>query len=397
MATRRGVLQAGSLLSLWPFRRLAAAANKRAAIYDHLGVRPVVNFQGTHTTIGASKMWPELHDAMAEASREYVVLEELQQKAGDRIAKLIGCEAAMVTTGAAGAITLGTCAALTGDNIQKVRQLPNLAGLKTEAIIQKAHRNGYDHAVRNAGLRIVEVESKEQLAAAAGPQTALLYYLGGASHDYTYETPVALEDCLAIARKAGFPVMVDAANMLPPFDNLRKLAAAGVDLICISGGKHMRGPQCSGILAGRRDLIRAAWLNSSPNSDSLGRPMKVGREEVVGALLAIEKYSKLDFDALERQCQQQAAYLMGQFARIPGLRVSKTPFDRTRHVHRVRVEWDETALGRTARDIERELRDGNPRIFVLRGSPSGIEFTVFMNEPGDEKLAVRRLREVFKA
>ncbi len=360
-------------------------------------MRPIVNFRGTHTVIGASKVWPEIHEAMAEASRYYVDLEELQDKVGERLAKLIGTPDAMVTTGTAGAMGLGTCACLTGSDVAKVRQLPNLEGMKTEVIIQKAHRNGYDHAVRNAGVRIVEVESREQLAGAINGQTAMLYYLGGTSGDWAWETPVPLEDCLAIAHKAAVPVMVDAANMLPPWDNLRKLAALGTDLICISGGKHMRGPQCSGILAGRKDLVRAARLNSNPHSDSLGRGMKVGREEIIGVWMAAEKYSKLDFERLDRECLEQAEYLKRELARIAGLELSYTPHDRTRKVRRLVVRWDAARLGITAEECERQLLDGEPRIAVLRGKPDEIVFTVFMNEPGDEKLAARRMRAIFSA
>ena len=391
-ATRRLLLRAAALL---PFSK-ARAARKTPGVYSQLGIRPVINLAGTQTVYGASKIWDELHESMAEASREYVVLAELQEKAGERLARLTNCEAAMVTTGAAGAICLGTCACLTGDDVAKVRRLPDLTGMKTEVIIQKLHRNGYDHAVRSSGVRIVEVETPEQLEKACGAQTAMMYYLGGTSHDYADPPAIPIEQCLAVTKKSGVPVLVDAANMLPPWGNIRKLGEMGVDLIAISGGKHMRGPQCSGILAGRKDLIRAAGLNSNPNSDSLGRPMKAGREEIVGCWLACEKYSKLDFDAIDRESARQAAYLIEQLQKIKGLAVEKTPFDRTRRVHRVKVTWDESKLGLTARQVMQELRDGEPRIVVLRSSP-GIEFTVFMNEPGDEKIAARRMREIFKA
>jgi uncharacterized pyridoxal phosphate-dependent enzyme len=399
--TRRWLLRGAGLSGLFsfgPLARLAGAPRRAPGLYEQLGVRPIINFHGTHTSIGASKLWPEIHDAMAEASRHYVVLEELQQAVGERLARLIGTEAALVTTGAAGAIMLGTCAALTGDDVAKVRRLPDLDGMRSEVIIQKRHRNAYDHAVRNTGVRIVEVETKEQLARAAGPNTAMLYFLGGTSHDWEWQTPVIpLEDCLEVARRAGFPVLVDAANMLPPWENLRRLAALGTDLIAISGGKHMRGPQCSGILAGRKDLIRAAWLNSSPHADSLGRPAKVGREEIIGVWLAAEKYARLDFDALDRQAAAQADYLLNQVNKIPGLEARKTPFDRTRRVHRVQVRWDEAALGLNSDQVVEQLRNGEPRIGVLKAQPQGIEFTVFMNEPGDEKIAARRLREIFAA
>jgi L-seryl-tRNA(Ser) seleniumtransferase len=375
---------------------LRAAARRPAKLYEELGIRPVVNFVGTHTTIGASKMWEDLHESAAQASREYVVLEELQDKIGDRLSALIGSEDALVTTGAAGAICLGTCAVLTGTDAQKIRRLPDLTDMKSEVVIQKVHRNGYDHAVRNTGVRLVEVESEQALIGAITDRTAMMYVLGGTSHDWTWETPVSLERCLEIMHRAGVPVMVDAANMLPPWENVRRLARMGVDLICISGGKHMRGPQCSGILAGRRELVRAAWLNSSPHSDSLGRPMKVGREEMVAAWLTVEKYSRLDFDAIDRECVRQAEYIERELSTMPGLTLERTPVDRTRNVRRVMIRWNEPALGKTTADVTRELMDGTPRIAVGRAPDQGIELTVFMNDPGDEKLAVKRLKEVFR-
>ncbi len=392
-ASRRSLLQ---LLGTWPLGRLRlSAAHKPARIYQQLGIRPVINFRGTHTVIGASKQWPELHALMAEASSEYVVLDELQQKAGERIARLIGAESAMVTTGAAGAILLGTCASLTGADTTKVRRLPDLTGMKSEVIIQKVHRNGYDHAVRATGVKIVEVETRDQLAHSLSDRTAMMYFLGGSSHDYRYDTPVSLEECLLLLRSAGVPLLVDAANMLPPWDNIRRLATQGVDLIAISGGKHMRGPQCSGILAGRKDLIEAAMLNSNPHSDALGRGLKVGREEIVGVWQAVEKYSRLDFDAIDRDAARQADTLQAELAKIPGLTITRTPFDRTRRVHRVLVEWDERKLGITTGDVEKHLLDGDPRIAVLRGEVQGIEFTLFMHEPGDERIAAARMKEIF--
>ena len=317
---------------------LAKAAPKRSpGPYEQLGIRPVVNFQGTMTTLGASKMWEELHEAAAQASREYVVLEELKEKIGKRLSTLIGCEDAMVTPGAAAAISLGTCASLTGSDTQKARQLPDLTGMKKEVIIQKVHRNGYDHAVRNTGVRIVDVASERALIDAIGDQTAMMYFLGGTSGDWRWETPVSLERCLEITRRAGVPLMVDAANMLPPWDNIRRLAGLGVDLICISGGKHMRGPQCSGILAGRRDLIQSAWLNSSPHSDSLGRPMKVGREEMVTAWLTVGKVL------------------------AAGLRCHRSPVRQTGRVHRTGTlgrAWSEAGAHASRQDTQDPPRDG---------------------------------------
>ncbi|MBA3885976.1 MAG: aminotransferase class V-fold PLP-dependent enzyme [Acidobacteria bacterium] len=386
----------GTLMGALPSLVPTVSARRGPTPYEQLGIRPVINFLGTMTTIGASKMWDDLHEAANQASREYVVLEELKDKIGERLAALIGCEDALVTTGAAGAIGLGTCATLTGTDRQKIRDLPDLPGPRPEVVIQKVHRTGYDHAVRSTGAKLVEVETEEELVAAINERTTMMFFLGGTSGDWRRETPVSLERCLGITRRAGVPLMVDAANMLPPWGNIRRLASQGVDLICISGGKHMRGPQCSGILAGRRDLIQAAWLNSSPHADSHGRPMKVGREEMVTAWLTVEKYSRLDFEAIDRECVKQAEYIERELAAVPGLRLQRTPVDRTRNIRRVMVQWDEDALGITGADVDRLLMAGEPRIAVGRVPPQGIELTVFMNDPGDEKIAVQRLKEVFR-
>jgi L-seryl-tRNA(Ser) seleniumtransferase len=387
----------GSVMGALPSWIPSIAPSRAPGPYEQLGIRPVINFRGTMTNLGASKMWDDLHEAARQASREYVMLDELRTKIGERLAGLIGCEDALVTTGAAGAIALGTCAAVTGSDTGKIRQLPDLTGMKTEVVIQKAHRTGYDHAVRSAGVKLREVETEDELLQAVTERTAMMFFLGGTSYDWRWETPVSLERCLAITRRAGVPLMVDAANMLPPWENIRRLARLGADLICISGGKHMRGPQCSGILAGRRDLIQAAWLNSSPHADAHGRPMKVGREEMVTAWLTVEKYSRLDFDAIDRECVRQAEYIERQLSTVPGLRLQRTPVDRTRKIRRVMVRWDEAAMGITAAEVSRRLMDGEPRIAVGGTQPQGIELTVFMNEPGDEKIAVRRLKQIFRA
>jgi L-seryl-tRNA(Ser) seleniumtransferase len=396
---RRSFLAGGSFawLSRWlPFGVApAAAASRGKSVYEELGIRPIINFRGTHTTIGASKEWPELHAAMQEASRHYVSLEELQDRVGERLSRLIGTEAAMVTTGTAGAICVGTCACVAGSDQQAIRRIPDTTGLKNEVLCLKLHRNGYDHAVRNVGVKMVEVENAEQLRMAANSRSAMMYFLGGTSGDASWPETMSVEECLKILKPLGIPVLVDAANMLPPFDNLRKLAAAGVDLIACSGGKHMRGPQCSGLLAGRKDLVTAARLNMSPHSDSLGRPMKVGREEIIGLWLAAEKYSKLDFEALDKENLRQAEYIKSTLSRIPGVKAEVVSIDRTRKVRRVAVTWDEKALGITAAECEKQLWDGTPRIAVLRNQPQGIEFTCFMNDPGDEKPAMRRMEEIF--
>ncbi len=399
-ATRRRILQGaglGSLIGLWPGRLAAYGKKKGRDVYRELGLRPVINFQGTYTSIGASKQAPELFEAQAQAAREFVVLEELQDAIGSRLSKLIGTEDAMVSTGAAGAIAIGTYACVAGADPNNIRRLPDITGMKSEVIIQKVHRNGYDHAARSAGVKIVEVEGAEQLKNAINSQSAMVYHLGGTPRDREWKNAVEIDDVLAITKPAGVPVTVDAANMLPPWKNVEKLAAIGTDLICISGGKHISAPQCSGVLAGRKELIHAAWLNSNPHSDSSGRAMKVGREEMVALWMAVENYSKLDFAAIDRESSAQAAWLESRLGKIRGLQLGRAPFERTRKVHRVVVEWDEAELGVTTKQLKQQLLAGEPRIAVAGNGAQGIQLTVFMNEAGDEKIVARRIKEIFKA
>jgi L-seryl-tRNA(Ser) seleniumtransferase len=394
--SRRRWLQSGWVASLFGFSGCApepAAAGP--TVYQRLGLRPILNFRGTHTTLGASKQWQECFQAQAEAAREYIVLEELQEAIGERLAKLCGTESAMVSTGAAGAIAIGTYACVAGDDPVTIRQLPNLEGMKDEVIIQKCHRVSYDHAVRGAGVKIVEVETLDELKAAVNEKTAMVYFLPGNNDDYDWGDWVRIDDVLKVTKPAGVPVLADCANILPPWKNIPDFAASGCDLLAISGGKHMRGPQSAGILAGPKDLIRKAWLNSNPHSDSNGRPMKVDREGMVALWTACEIYAALDFDKLDKECERQAQWLSAELAKIPGLRVEMLRNENMRRVHRVGVWWDADKAGKTAKEVEAELLDGEPRIAIAGAPDGGIAFCVFMNEAGEEELAARRMREIF--
>ena len=399
MTSRRHLLQGGWLASLAGLVPgfASAAPSKKPTVYEKLGLRPVINFRGTMTTLGASKQWQECFEAQAEAAREFIVLEELQEAIGERLAKLCGTEYAMVSTGAAGAIAIGTYACVAGDDPKKIRQLPNLQGMKDEVIIQKVHRISYDHAVRGAGVKIIEVETADEMRAAINPQTAMIYCLPGNNDDNEWGDWVTLPEMVAIAKPAGVPILADCANCLPPWGNIPKIAATGIDLLAMSGGKHMRGPQSAGILAGRKDLVLKAGLNTNPHSDSQGRPMKVGREDMVALWTACEKYASLDFEALNKQNAKQADHLVKSFSKIQGLRVEKLPSERIRKMHRLGVSWDEAKLGLTKKQVEQELLNGDPRIAVAGGYGHQLVFCCFMNEPGEEEIVVDRMRRIFKA
>ena len=354
--SRRHWLQSGWLATLLGCAPETAPAPTPAGptVYERLGLRPILNFRGTHTTLGASKQWQECFEVQAEAAREYIVLEELQEAIGERLAKLCGTESAMVSTGAAGAIAIGTYACVAGDDPAKIKQLPNLEGMKDEVIIQKCHRVSYDHAVRGAGVKVVEVETLDELKAAVNEKTAMVYFLPGNNDDYDWGDWVRIDDVLSVTKPAGVPVLADCANILPPWKNIPEFAASGCDLLAISGGKHMRGPQSAGILAGPKDLIRKAWLNSNPHSDSNGRPMKVDREGMVALWTACEIYAGLDFEKLDQECERQAQWLKGELESIDGLRVEMLRNENMRRVHRVGVWWDAEKAGMTRAGVGTE-------------------------------------------
>ena len=237
--------------------------------FRELGVRPFINAAGTYTAMTASLMPPEVVEAMAHASKHYVMLDELHDKVGERIAALVRAEAAMVTSGAASALTIGTAAVLTGTDRQKIIDLPDLTSMKSEVIIQKSHRFGYDHAVRNCGVRLIEVETREELERAVTPQTAMMLF-------YNNNNPVGQirdEEFVRLGKQHGIPTFNDAAADVPPVENLWKYTQMGFDLVTFSGGKGMRGPQSAGLLLGRRDLIAAARLNAPPNGNTVGLGM----------------------------------------------------------------------------------------------------------------------------
>src|SRR5262252_3211839 len=280
-----GVPLVGSLIEAGVTAAPAAPQPAARDYFRELGVRPFINAAGTYTAMTASLMPPEVMEAIAYASKQYVMLGELHDKVGARIATLLKCEGAMVTSGAASALTLGTAGVLTGSDPRKVVDLPNLAGMKTEVIIQKAHRFGYDHAVRNCGVRLVEVETREEMERAIGPRTAMMLF-------YNNNNTVGRirdREFVEIARKLDVPTLNDAAADVPPVENLWKYTQMGFDLVAFSGGKGLRGPQSAGLLLGRKDLIAAARLNAPPNGNTVGRGMKVNKEEMLGMLAAVER------------------------------------------------------------------------------------------------------------
>ena len=296
---RRRLLQSGLALPLAAEAASAAPTQPTESVYKKLGVRTFINAYGTLTTLGGTLMEPEVKRAMDDAAQHFVAIHDLQKRVGVRLAELTGAESGFVTAGASCSICLATCAVTVGGDLAKIKRLPDLTGSKTEIVMQKAHvgaGNPYDHNWRMIGTKVIAAETADEIRAAIGPQTAALgMVLSHNSEGHKLE----LDEMVAIAHKANLPLILDAAAEIPPASNLKKFLAMGADLVAFSGGKNLRGPQCSGLLLGRKDLIEAAYVNSAPNNH-FARIAKVGKEEIVGLLTAVELALKRDEEGARR-------------------------------------------------------------------------------------------------
>ena len=370
---------------------VAAAGRSGRDYFKDLGVRPFINAAGTYTAMTASLMPPEVIDAYTYASKHYVMLDELHDRVGERIAKLVRAEAAMVTSGAASALTLGTAATLTGTDRRKIAELPNLAGMKSQVIIQKNHRFGYDHAVRNCGVTLVEVETREDLERAITPQTAMMLF-------YNNNNPngqIRDEEFAQLGKKHGVPTLNDAAADVPPLENLWKYTGMGFDLVAFSGGKGIRGPQSAGLLIGRKDLIAAARLNAPPNGDTIGRGMKVNKEELLGMLVALEIYLEKDHQREGREFEKRAETIRSAAAAVPGVKAEVFVPEVANHVPHVRISWEAMSGHITANDAVKAMRDGEPSIGIRSEGPT-LVIGVWMMNQGEDKIVAKRLRQVLE-
>jgi D-glucosaminate-6-phosphate ammonia-lyase len=369
----------------------AAAAPKAGRDYfAELGVRPFINAAGTYTAMTASLMPPEVMEAINYASKRFVMLDELHDKVGQHIATLLRAEGAMVTSGAASALTLGTAAVLTGKDQQKMVDLPNLAGMKSEVIIQKAHRFGYDHAVRNCGVKLVEVETPDDVDRAVSDKTAMMLFYNAAAPP----GPIPDVEFVRLGKKHGVPTFNDAAADVPPVENFWKYTGMGFDLVAFSGGKGIRGPQSAGLLLGRKDLIEAARLNAPPNGNTVGRGMKVNKEEMLGMLMALERFVKMDHALEGREFERRAELIRSTAAAVPGVKAEVFVPPVSNHVPHIRISWeggDEAA----AAAVVKAMKDGEPSI-AIRNEKEALVIGVWMMQPGEDKLVARRLRQVLE-
>ena len=411
MSTRRNFLQAMSSLPLvGGFFSTEAATNTEASAvappangrdyFKELGVKPFINAAGTYTALTASLMHPETMKAINYASKQFVTLNDLHDAVGKHIASLVHSEAAMVTSGAASALTLATAACLTGKDPERIKNLPNLAGMKSEVLIQKTHRVGYDHAIRNCGIKLIEVETAAQLESAISDKTAMMFFL----NDSDPKGQIKAAQFVELAKKHNIPTLIDCAADVPPTENLWKFTKLGFDLVAFSGGKGLRGPQSSGLLLGRQLLIEAARMNASPNGDTIGRGMKVNKEELIGMMAALEVYLKRDEAAEWKEWERRAKLIIDSVtatSKATKGEVYVPPV--ANHVPTVRIKWEKAALKLLADDVRKQMKEGTPSIEITPGSSPAKaetqEFSVgvWQLQPGEAEIVAKRLKEVFKA
>lgn len=361
--------------------------------FAELGVRPFLNAAGTYTALTASLMPPEVMEAINYASKHFVPLNDLHDAVGKRLASLLKCEAAMVTAGAASALTLGTAGCLTGTDPERIRRLPDIEGMKSEVIIQKTHRFGYDHAVRNCGVKLVEVETREELEASVSDQTAMMLFLNYADP----KGSIQREEFIALGKKYGVPTFNDAAADVPPPERLVEYTKMGFDLVTYSGGKGLRGPQSSGLLLGRKDLIHAARLNAPPNGDTIGRGMKVNKEEILGLMVAVERFLAIDPDQARSELDRRADEIVKAVSEIPTVTAEIEVPEIANHVPHIHIRWDELKVGSTVQDVVDRLRAGDPSIEVTPSSREHLIVNPFMLQQGESAIVARRIRECLQA
>lgn len=368
------------------------------SIYTELGVRPVINAAGAVTRYGGSVMAPAVLATMQAAAQEFCVVDELQEKVGQRIAALLGVEAAYVTASAAAGMVLTTASCMTGSDPQKVKQLPDPTGLRHEVIIQKSHRIDYDQAIRVAGARLVEITEHgappvTAMQAALTPNTAAIFYLARVM-DQPLSVP--FDQVVAMAHAAGVPVIVDAASECPPLSTLTRFTGAGADLVIFSGGKSLMGPQSTGLIIGRKDLIAACALNGAPFA-AVGRPMKVSREEMIALLKALELYLARDHDADQQRWESQLAQIEAALTNVPHITLRRLPQTQTYSVPMLAIR-PEPALGLTREALASALLAGEPRIVVAQHQTAdSIVINPHMLQPGQEAIIAQRCRAVLLA
>jgi len=377
----------GSAVPLGSMMHSCSPQNTKRDLFKELGIPTFINCIGTVTALSGCIMQNEVLDAIMASSQEYCLLDDVQDKVGEKIAKMVHAEAATVTAGCWSAMILGTAGVLTGMDNDKVAQLPNLEGMKSEIITQKTHNHTYIKAVKNTGVTIIEIETVEELEKAISEKTAMMFFLNYAAP----KGKIQHEEWVALGKKHNIPTMIDMAADVPPVENLWKYNDMGFDLVCISGGKGLRGPQSAGILMGKKDLIAAARLSAPPRG-GLGRGMKVNKEEIIGMYVALEKYIHTDHDKEWKMWEERISTIETAAKEVAGTETNVTVPAIANHTPVLSISWDDAKVKLTGEEMVKALINGDPAIKV-GGGKNSISVAPWMMLPDQEKLVAVRIKE----
>ena len=373
----------------------AERRSKKRDLFEELGVTRVINAGVTMTFLSGSLMMPEVLEAINSTSHDFANMYELQDKVGGKIAEMLQCEAAMVTSGAACALLLGTAAAITGTDQAKIKIIPNLPDPRPEVIMQKTHRYLFDQAILTTGAKIIEVEGPDEMEKAFNSNTVLALFYNAAD-----KSSVSHEDFLAIAKRHQIPTFIDAAADVPPVENLFKFQKMGFDLVTFSGGKMIRGPQSAGLLFGRKDLIEAAKLHHSPHEAPIGRPSKVNKEEMFGMYAALKSYLERDHEQEWNDWLDRIEHIKKKIEKVPSVKgetnINPGPANAFPSLH---VTWDQETVKMTAADAQAALQKGTPSIVANVDNKDGnkvLSIGVVLLRKDQVDIVARRLKEILE-
>ena len=370
----------------------AIVSSVRRDFFKELGLRTFINAAGTYTSMTGSLMPKEVTDAISYGTTEYVNLDELQDKVGERIAELLECEYATVSSGCFGAMSIGMAGILTGMDPKKVKQLPNTEGMKNEVILQESHTIGYAQALTNVGAKVVKIKTARDLEKAINKNTAMLWFLNA----NTDQGAIKWEEFIALGKKYNIPTFIDCAADVPPVENLFKFTKMGFDLVAFSGGKGIRGPQSAGLLLGKRKYIEAARMHTPPRGETIGRGMKVNKEEVLGMLAALELYLQKDHKAEWAMWDAQIKLISDSASKIKGVETEIHVPKYANHVPSLRIRWNQNLVKITPNEVRDQLKNGHPSIQTV-GDNSTVGITTWMMVPGQERIVATRINEILSS
>jgi L-seryl-tRNA(Ser) seleniumtransferase len=389
--TRRRMLQTGAGLAVaGTLPAGAAEPAPKTGVYESLGIQPVINATGTVTVLGGSVMPPEVVAAWVDASKHFVNLLDLHDKVGERIAQLIGVEAALVTTGAAGALLLGTAAAVTRGDPKRISRLPDTTGMPNEVILQKAHHSCYDNQLTDVGVKLITVDTADDVNRAAGERTALMFFMNYLEADGR----IGRAEWLALAKRHKVPTLLDAAADVPPLSRLSEYNKQGFDLVAFSGGKAIRGPNDTGLLLGRKDLIAAAKKNTNPHCGTIGRMMKVSKEDMIALLAAVDRFVHLDHAAEQRTLERRIETIEKSVQSVAGVTTERIIPAVANHVPHLIIDWDPKRIRLSREELTKSLAAGSPPILLGRVSGTGdkgVLISVLTLQEGEDRVVAERL------